>query len=112
MTTVIMPAMMLFWGLNFPAGLVLYWFVSNLFEMVRLYFTMGPESLKMDLNPKSFINGFRTMFAAPAESGASSSGGRVANNGTTTGDLSGGNARANGRPSRPRNKRGRRSGRR
>lgn len=112
MTTVIMPAMMLFWGVTFPAGLVLYWFVSNVFEMVRLYFTMGPESLKMDLNPKSFINGFKTMFAAPAEGGAGSSGGRVANNGTTRGDLSGGDARASGRPSRPRNKRGRRSGRR
>ena len=35
MTTVLMPAMMLFWGVTFPAGLVLYWFVSNLFEMVR-----------------------------------------------------------------------------
>jgi YidC/Oxa1 family membrane protein insertase len=112
MTTLLMPAMMLFWGISFPAGLVLYWFVSNLYELVRLYFTMGPESLKMDLNPKSFINGFRTMFAAPAESGASSNGGRVADSGTTTGDLSGGNARASGRPGRPRNKRGRRSGRR
>src|SRR5436190_2048145 len=47
MTTVIMPGMMLFWGLTFPAGLVLYWFVSNLYEMVRLYFTMGPDSLNM-----------------------------------------------------------------
>ena len=119
MTTVLMPAMMLFWGVTFPAGLVLYWFVSNLYEMVRLYFTMGPESLKMDLSPKSFINGFKTMFAAPPESGASSKDGRGANNGTTRGDLSGGDARANGRDtrangrsSRPRNKRGRRSGRR
>ena len=32
-------------GITFPAGLVLYWLVSNLFEMVRLYFTMGPQSL-------------------------------------------------------------------
>ena len=38
--------------------------------------------------------------------------GRAANNGSTTGDLSGGDARANGRSNRPRNKRGRRSGRR
>jgi YidC/Oxa1 family membrane protein insertase len=112
MTTVIMPAMMLFWGLSFPAGLVLYWFTSNLFEMVRLYFTMGPDSLKMDLNPKSFIDGFKTMFAAPADDNAKSNDGRSANNGSTTGDLSGGDARANGRSNRPRNKRGRRSGRR
>jgi YidC/Oxa1 family membrane protein insertase len=112
MTTVIMPAMMLFWGVTFPAGLVLYWFISNVYEMVRLYFTMGPETLKMDLNPKSFINGFKTMFAAPAESDASSKNGRAANNGTTRGDLSGGDARASRRPGRTRNKRGRRSGRR
>lgn len=45
MTTVMMPAMMLFWGVTFPAGLVLYWFISNVYEMVRLYFTMGPQSL-------------------------------------------------------------------
>ena len=43
MMTVMMPGMMLFWGISFPAGLVLYWFVSNLYEMVRLYFTMGPQ---------------------------------------------------------------------
>jgi YidC/Oxa1 family membrane protein insertase len=110
MTTILMPAMMLFWGITFPAGLVLYWFVSNLFEMVRLYFTMGPDSLKMDLNPKSFIAGFTSMFASNAD--ASPSNGRGRDDDTTTGDLSGGGARARTRPNRPRNKRGRRSGRR
>lgn len=34
----VLPVMILFWGVSFPAGLTLYWVVSNLFQMVQQYF--------------------------------------------------------------------------
>jgi YidC/Oxa1 family membrane protein insertase len=44
-----MPLMYLFFFLNTPAGLVLYWLVSNLFQMVQQYFTIGLGLLGGDL---------------------------------------------------------------
>lgn len=35
------PAMTLVVGYNFPSGLVLYWFIFSLFQMVQQYFTSG-----------------------------------------------------------------------
>jgi hypothetical protein len=36
-----MPLMYLFFFLNTPAGLVLYWLTSNVFSMFQQYFTVG-----------------------------------------------------------------------
>jgi YidC/Oxa1 family membrane protein insertase len=33
----VFPVMILWWGRSFPAGLTLYWVVSNLFQMVQQY---------------------------------------------------------------------------
>ena len=44
-----MPLMYLFFFLNTPAGLVLYWLVSNVFQMVQQYFTVGLGLLGGDL---------------------------------------------------------------
>lgn len=49
-----MPLMYLFFFLQTPAGLVLYWFVSNLFQMIQQYFTTGLGTLAGDL--KRFTN--------------------------------------------------------
>ena len=107
MTTVIMPGMMLFWGLTFPAGLVLYWFVSNVYEMVRLYFTMGPDSLKLgSFSFASLLPGREAEPARPEGDGA-----RPMDR-TGSDEIPGGGPRVDGRPARPRQKRGRRSGRR
>lgn len=131
MMTIMMPAMMLFWGVTFPAGLVLYWFISNLFEMVRLYFTMGPRSLgsvpsfgswrpggapKTDQSSADG-NGAQTTRSASSGQARSAGSGQARSAGPgqaeqTGTDIPGGGPRANGRPHRPRNKRGRRSGRR
>jgi YidC/Oxa1 family membrane protein insertase len=44
-----MPLMYLFFFLNTPAGLVLYWLVSNVFSMFQQYFTVGLGLLGGDL---------------------------------------------------------------
>jgi YidC/Oxa1 family membrane protein insertase len=41
MTTYFMPIMLFFFSFNFPAGLVLYWTISNIFEILRMGLTMG-----------------------------------------------------------------------
>ena len=38
----VFPVMILFWGRSFPAGLTLYWVVSNVFQMAQQYFLMKP----------------------------------------------------------------------
>lgn len=43
-----MPVMMFWWGLSFPAGLTLYWTVSNVFQMAQQYFVTNP--LKANAN--------------------------------------------------------------
>jgi YidC/Oxa1 family membrane protein insertase len=44
-----MPLMYLFFFLNTPAGLVLYWLVSNVFSMFQQYFTVGLGMLGGDI---------------------------------------------------------------
>jgi YidC/Oxa1 family membrane protein insertase len=44
-----MPLMYLFFFLNTPAGLVLYWLTSNVFSMFQQYFTVGLGMLGGDL---------------------------------------------------------------
>jgi YidC/Oxa1 family membrane protein insertase len=41
-----MPLMFLFFSLNVPAGLVLYWVASNLYQMVQQYFITGWGALR------------------------------------------------------------------
>lgn len=104
MTTIIMPAMMLFWGITFPAGLVLYWFVSNVFEMVRLYFTMGASALNLGpLLPRG---------AASEPTVGDGEAGALTAQDSARSEIAGGEARTESRPARPRQKRGKRSGRR
>lgn len=43
MMTWMMPLMFGFWSLSVPAGLALYWFISNLSGIVLQYFYMGRE---------------------------------------------------------------------
>ncbi len=44
-----MPLMYLFFFLNTPAGLVLYWLISNVFSMFQQYFTIGLGMLAGDV---------------------------------------------------------------
>ncbi|HEY3062330.1 MAG TPA: YidC/Oxa1 family membrane protein insertase [Chloroflexota bacterium] len=44
-----MPLMYLFFFLNTPAGLVLYWLISNVFSMFQQYFTIGLGMLGGDV---------------------------------------------------------------
>jgi YidC/Oxa1 family membrane protein insertase len=46
MTVYFMPIMLFFFSFNFPAGLVLYWVVSNVFEIARMGFTVSWAPLK------------------------------------------------------------------
>jgi YidC/Oxa1 family membrane protein insertase len=46
MTTYFMPMMLFFFSFNFPAGLVLYWTISNFFEICRMGFTVSWDPLK------------------------------------------------------------------
>ncbi|MGE3267245.1 MAG: YidC/Oxa1 family membrane protein insertase [Chloroflexota bacterium] len=46
MTTYFMPLMLFFFSFNFPAGLVLYWTISNMFEIVRMGLTVGWDPLR------------------------------------------------------------------
>jgi YidC/Oxa1 family membrane protein insertase len=46
----IFPALVFWWGLSFPAGLTLYWVVSNLFQMAQQYFMPGVRKSKEELD--------------------------------------------------------------
>src|SRR5262249_47024404 len=49
-TQYLMPAMTFFFGLNFPAGLPLYWAVSTAFSAAQQYFLSGFGSLFVGLD--------------------------------------------------------------
>ncbi|KXZ40758.1 protein translocase subunit yidC [Alkalithermobacter thermoalcaliphilus JW-YL-7 = DSM 7308] len=46
MMTYLFPVLILWWGKSFPAGLTLYWVVSNVFQIAQQYFIMKPVSAK------------------------------------------------------------------
>lgn len=46
----ILPLMILWWGRSFPAGLTLYWVISNLFQMAQQYFLPKIDKLKEESN--------------------------------------------------------------
>jgi YidC/Oxa1 family membrane protein insertase len=53
MTTYFMPLMLFFFSFNFPAGLVLYWTISNIFEIIRMGVTVSWEPLR----PENLFSG-------------------------------------------------------
>ena len=53
MTTYFMPLMLFVFSFNFPAGLVLYWTISNIFEIVRMGVTVSWDPLK----PENLFSG-------------------------------------------------------
>jgi hypothetical protein len=59
MTTYFMPLMLFFFSFNFPAGLVLYWTISNTFEIFRMGFMVGWDPIR----PANLIAG---LTGAPA----------------------------------------------
>lgn len=46
----IFPVMILWWGRSFPAGLTLYWVVSNVFQMGQQYFMPKVKKSKEELS--------------------------------------------------------------
>ncbi len=46
----VFPIMILWWGRSFPAGLTLYWVISNLFQMAQQYFLTRGDNLKEESN--------------------------------------------------------------
>ena len=54
--TYVMSGMMLFWGFSFPAGLTLYWTVSNLYQLAQQYLVMNPLKAKMANSGEGVIN--------------------------------------------------------
>ncbi len=47
---IFLPLMILWWGQSFPAGLTLYWVISNLFQMAQQYFLTKMDKLKEESN--------------------------------------------------------------
>lgn len=43
---IVLPLMILWWGRSFPAGLTLYWVVSNIFQIAQQYFLPKVDKLK------------------------------------------------------------------
>lgn len=64
-TQYLMPAMTFFFGLNFPAGLPLYWSVSTGFSAVQQYFISGWGSLFVGLD--RFFPGLKRFIPEPKE---------------------------------------------
>ena len=58
MTTYFMPLMLFFFSFNFPAGLVLYWTISNIFEIIRMGITVSWDPLR----PENLFSG---LFSSP-----------------------------------------------
>lgn len=50
--TYVMAGMSFYWGFIFPAGLTLYWTVSNLFSIAQYYLIMNPLKAKLVANSK------------------------------------------------------------
>lgn len=58
--TYVMTVMSFVWGYTFPAGLALYWTVSNLFSIAQYYLVMSPLKAKLEAgsidNSKKSVN--------------------------------------------------------
>ena len=44
---IVMAAMSFYWGMTFPAGLAVYWTVSNIFTILQYYLVMNPLKAKL-----------------------------------------------------------------
>jgi YidC/Oxa1 family membrane protein insertase len=110
MTVYFMPIMLFFFSFNFPAGLVLYWVVSNVFEILRMGFTVSWDPIR----PEALLAGMggMTFLGRGSNNGA---GTKRAVSEATEGDEPT-NDGVNPRPSRPpggsRRKKGKRGGKR
>lgn len=54
--TMVMTAMSFFWGFTFPAGVALYWTVSNIFSIAQHYLVMSPLKAKLGSTEGGAIN--------------------------------------------------------
>lgn len=51
-----MPAFSFYWGVTFPAGVILYWTVSNLFSIGQHYLVMNPLKAKLANSKEEIID--------------------------------------------------------
>ena len=56
MMTYVMAGMSLYWGFIFPAGLTLYWTVSNIFSIGQHYLIMNPLKAKLANSKEEIID--------------------------------------------------------
>ena len=54
--TYVMAGMSLYWGFMFPAGLTLYWTVSNVFSIAQHYLIMNPLKAKLANSKEEVID--------------------------------------------------------
>ena len=54
--TIVMAAMSFYWGMTFPAGLAVYWTVSNIFSIAQYYLVMNPLKAKLANSKEEVIN--------------------------------------------------------
>lgn len=55
--TYVMTAMSFVWGYTFPAGLALYWIVSNIFSIAQYYLVVSPLKAKLDVGVEAVPSG-------------------------------------------------------
>lgn len=55
--TYVMTAMSFVWGYTFPAGLALYWVVSNVFSIAQYYLVVSPLKAKLDVGVEEVPSG-------------------------------------------------------
>ncbi len=55
--TYVMTAMSFVWGYTFPAGLALYWVVSNIFSIAQYYLVVSPLKAKLDVGVEAVSSG-------------------------------------------------------
>ncbi|HSQ90121.1 YidC/Oxa1 family membrane protein insertase [Romboutsia sp.] len=54
--TYVMAAMSFYWGFTFPAGVTLYWTVSNLFSIAQYYLVMSPLKARLAISKEEVID--------------------------------------------------------
>ena len=55
--TYVMTARSFVWGYTFPAGLALYWVVSNIFSIAQYYLVVSPLKAKLDVGVEAVPSG-------------------------------------------------------
>lgn len=55
--TYVMTAMSFVWGYTFPAGLALYWVVSNIFSIAQYYLVVSPLKAKLEVGVEAVPSG-------------------------------------------------------